>query len=128
MLKWYAYVFTSPAVCYSTYLRNTDGNACVICVWYGVFLFQLGAFRIKNFSRTCVYSGMVYDFPVLYSNKHFCFIVLLCSCTIYVNLWMAKSQGRVFFEDLWIKVTCCIELWMFLFKQRVQVLHIQSLT
>jgi hypothetical protein len=48
--------FTWPAAYCYAYMDDTYGNACVEyrSVWYGIFLCQLGAFRIQNLQGTQV--------------------------------------------------------------------------
>jgi hypothetical protein len=47
------------------YGDNANGNASVVCAWYGTSVFLLGAFRIQNLQRTRVYSGTDYTSTVL---------------------------------------------------------------
>jgi hypothetical protein len=48
MLKIYTYVSTSCVICCWTYVDDTCADTCVvqIHVWYGIFLCELGAFRM----------------------------------------------------------------------------------
>jgi hypothetical protein len=46
---------------------DTDGNICVVYVWYGVFFIPVGSVQNSEFAKkACVYSGTEYIFPVLF--------------------------------------------------------------
>jgi hypothetical protein len=70
MLMRYAYVFTLPAIYCSTYVEETDGNACVVYIRYGIFLISARSIQkwefAKNLYRNLEYSGMDYIFLVLF--------------------------------------------------------------
>jgi hypothetical protein len=45
--------YIACSVCY-TNVNDSDSNACIVYVCYGIFLFQLGAFRTQDLQRTHV--------------------------------------------------------------------------
>jgi hypothetical protein len=55
MLKRDAYIFTSPVIYCYTYVDNTYGKACIVCVYISIyiwyFLIQLDAFGIQDLLR-----------------------------------------------------------------------------
>jgi hypothetical protein len=51
MLKRYVYVFTVRSVnCYD-YVGVTDGNACVVYVWYGIIFISARSIQNSEFSQ-----------------------------------------------------------------------------